>query len=166
MDGSSLPALLHYPCSELREQESQPKGHIDIWSFYTSGHLIERLCGLSAVLKSKTFFTLFQNPGTKTKWSCICLWVTLIALLSNSLAETGLRIHSSSVLKHWHLGTLTQTAVILQIWVLRHTEGKCHFHEDIKKVWSQGTLTIPHLNQKDTKQKIGTNYLLVYEISW
>lgn len=113
MDGSSHPELLHYLCSELREQD-QPKSHIDIWSFYVYSHFI----GLSAILKSEIIFKFyFKIQDIKPK-DLLFVWVTLRAWLSNFLAETGLRIHSSSVLGN--TDTAFQTAVILQISVLRH----------------------------------------------
>lgn len=161
MDGSSHPELLHYLCSELREQD-QPKSYIDIWSFYVYSHFIERLCGLSAILKSEFFFLLYFRIQEINPKDLVFVWVTLRAWLSNFLAETGLRIHSCAW-KHWHC--ISNSCDFTDLRTKAHKEGKCLFMKISKRLEVKAQL-IWHPNQKDTKQKIGNNYLLVYEISW
>lgn len=83
--------------------------------------------------------------------------------MSNFLTETGLRIHSPSVLGNTE--TAFQTAVILQIQVLRNIKRGSVIFMKISKRFEAKAQIIPHSNQEDTNQKIGNNYLLVFEIN-
>lgn len=106
-------------------------------------HLLWKRLLASNVILSQHIRAIFfhQNLGNKAKGSGVWLWATWRALFSNSLAETGIKIHSSPVLGN--TGTAFQTTVVLQIWELRQRKKKSVIFTKISKKFEASSWLLP-----------------------